>query len=486
MSSLDTAMNWYRQMAANIPDCSIYIFDEKYDYILAEGEQIAKENMSSEMLVGCNFFEIWPQEVTSSLASYYQDTLRGKRQKLQQKTEEGYFVQHFIPITDNDNNVLAGMVVLQNISLLTETQQKLHEVHRELRSKEQLLEAVVDSLSEGLIVCDRQGEVLLQNPAARVILDTVNENEHINDVGKRLIIKNNPQSGELTKQELPLSIALHGGAVNGFVTYVENRKKRDRGYIESDSRPIRNEQGKVEAGLLVMRDITHRKELEDLLDENLNTLKQKNERLQSMLNEVAKTLRGPAANINILLSLYDKVDNDEERELLFNKMKTASKMMEKSVSSFSTAIMAFTSLQEEWVYNDLYDVIADFRAEFRDEMRDENVSITTDFSAGNSLIFPADMLKGIIFNLFSTLIRFCTNEGSTLHLATVVENKATKLHVSCAKLKCSLEEEFIKLSSLPGDTADWQLIGLFIAKTNLESLGGNLRVLSGNEMELYF
>lgn len=487
MTSFDSTMDLYRQMAANIPDCSIYIFNENYEYLLAEGEEIAKNGFSSEMLVGSNFFEVWPEEVTTTLASYYQDTLKGIRQKMERESETGYFIQHFIPIINSQGNVLAGMVVSQNISVLTETRQKLNDTSKELRTKEQLLETVINSLSEGIIVSDKQGKVLLTNPATREMLGVDTRHKDINDIGKQLIIKTSADSAELLNHEMPLNIALHGGELNGYVTYVENRLSRQKLFVENTSRPILNEEGGVEAALLVMRNISLRKELEDLVDENLHTLKEKNERLENLLQDIAKTLRGPVANINILLSLLEKTEDEGEKELFLTKIKGSSRLLERSVNSMSTAIMGFTSIQEEWVLNNFDDVISGFRTEFKKQMQEEDVHLKTDFNKVPAVIFPANLMKGIIFNILSNILQFCRKDaGSQIALRTSEENKEVKLHVAFSNIDLDLDQVFSEETDPIGKSTDFNYIGFFMAKNHLKSVGGRLVTNDKRSLTLSF
>lgn len=487
MTKFDSAMDLYRQMAANIPDCSIYIFDEDYEYLLAEGEEIAKNGFSSEMLVGSNFFEVWPQEVTMELAAYYQDTLKGKRQKLENQSETGYFIQHFIPITDPEGNVLAGMVVSQNISVLTETQQKLTDTSRELRTKDQLIEAVINTLSEGIIVSDKKGKVLLTNPATEKMLGVDVRTDEISDIGKQLIIKTSETGRELTNHEMPLAIALHGGMLNGYVTYVENRKNRKQLHVENNSRPIVNDEGDVEAALLVMRNISLRKELEDLVDENINTLKEKNERLEGLLYEIAKGMRGPVANIDILLTLIKKAQNEEERELYLSKMADSSKMLEKSVSALSTAIMAFTSVKEEWEHNSFSSILEQFKVEYRKSIVDSGLTIKADFSKVEGVIFPPNVLKSIIFNLLSNLIDFCVNaDNAEVQLKSATQKNKTVVKITCNISGLNLGRIFAEGPDLLVKSSDFGLMGLFIAKNHIESLGGQILVEDQKSLELIF
>ena len=115
----------YRQMAANIPNCSIYLFNHEYNYLLAEGEEIRNLGLTSEMLAGSNFFEIWPPEITRELAPFYSDTLKGKRQIVERKEGELFFIHHFIPIFNEDGAVGCGMLVSQNISELKSVRKEL-------------------------------------------------------------------------------------------------------------------------------------------------------------------------------------------------------------------------------------------------------------------------------------------------------------------------------------------------------------------------
>lgn len=487
MSHFDSDIELYRQMAANIPDCSIYIFDEDYDYLLAEGEELSKNGLTSEMLIGSNFFEVWPQEVSMTLAPYYQDTLKGIRQKLEKQFDNGYFIQHYIPLKGEDGTVKAGMVVSQNISELTESRQMISDKDRQLREKQKLLEAVVSTLSEGILVSNKQGEVLLSNPAMKRLLDVEITNNRLQSIADQLLIKNTAQAGEINNSEMPLTIALNGGSLDGYVTFVENKKTGSRSFIESSSRPIRNEKGDVEAGLLVMRNISHRKELEELVGENISTLKQKNDKLEALLREVSQNLRGPSANLNILLSLLDRGKSATEREMFIGKIKEVGNILQSTVSSLSRAILAYTSVQEDWVINHFSDVVKSFEVEYGPELEEVGVKILSNFKKKDEVIYPPNYLNSIIFNILNNVLMFCNSEDQAeIKVESFIEKKEVLLRIISEKTRIDFNQISLDNSIIFGRKYDFSFMGFSIAKSHLEALGGKLTIETDKSLVISF
>ncbi len=235
-----------------------------------------------------------------------------------------------------------------------------------------------------------------------------------------------------------------------------------------------------------MRNISLRKELEDLVDENISTLKEKNERLEGLLYEIAKGMRGPVANIDILLTLIKKADG-EERELYLSKMADTSRMLEKSVTALSTAIMAFTSVKEDWILNSFDEILDEFRMEYKKELQELNLAIKSDFGKAEGVIFPPNVLKGVIFNLLSNLLQFSTEgEKSEVKLKSISRHGKTSIKMDCDIKNLNLKRIFAEGPGSYGKNSDFGLMGLYIAKDHIESLGGQIVIDGKRSLTLLF
>lgn len=493
MSSLESTMDLYRQMASNIPDCSIYIFDHEFCYLLAEGEEIAKNGLQSEMLVGSNFFEVWPQEVTRTLAPYYQKTLEGERLRIEQRYNDYYYVQHYIPIKDEKGKVEAGMVVSQNVSELKYTKDKLDETDKELKVQSKLFETVINTVGEGIIVTDRKGEILISNPSAHKILHWDISRNSFKNWEDEIEIFSRPGGRKLAKEELPLNIALHGGTLDGYETFVRNKNENQSFFAENSARPLMND-GRTEGAVVVFRDITARKELDILLRENLETLKYQNRNLNNLLRNVSSNIRSPIANLSILCSLLDKGTTAEEVDLYIQKIKEVSGYLNEVLDSFTEAVILDRDRKHDISYQKFRDFLDEFKMDYQRDILENNVVINASFKAAQGVEYPKKFVKNIFYNLLNNCLRFKSDDrdlkiemrswkkDKKIWLSIKDNGKGMDLSRYGDKL-FGLHQTFHRGKSNKG-------LGLFLVKNQLDSMGGTIDVASkpgqGTEFTIKF
>ena len=470
MEQFESAFELYRQMAANVPDCSIYVFDHDFDYLLAEGEEITKLGGGNENLIGCNFFEVWPQEVTMTLSPYYLDTLKGKRQKLEQETESGYFIQHFIPIYNQEEEVIAGMVVSQNITLLNSVRKELSARDEELKEKQRLFEGIVNTVGEGIVATDLKGEVVLSNPAADKLLGLKLRGKSLAEIKDKVIIRDSSNTQEIKDKELPASMALKGAKVDGYTLQLEDRETHEPMYVESSARPLVDANEKISGSVLVMRDVSSRKELEDLLEENLAALKQKNARLEHFMTKLSYNLLGPTANLNILYALLEKCKDASEREAYISRIGEVARVLQQSVGNISTAMMTYTSSNEEWGINSFAEAIDYYLDLRKKEIESKSINLTCDFVKRKEMVYPYQHFREVITSLLDNILQFC-QPNEEIHLTSFVTGKSVGLEIKAAGLKSNKDWQVISKSDV-GNLADSS--GLTKAKSLVQSLGGML------------
>ena len=84
---------------------------------------------------------------------------------------EGVFVSvNGRPLKDHADTPSGGVVVFQDVTRRKEAEVRLAETVRDLREQSELLQAIFDSVGEGLVVSDHSGEFLYINPAAEAML----------------------------------------------------------------------------------------------------------------------------------------------------------------------------------------------------------------------------------------------------------------------------------------------------------------------------
>ncbi len=131
-----------------------------------------------------------------------------------------------------------------------------------LRDQTQVLQLILDSIADGVVVADEQGKFMLFNPAARQVLgigalDFSAEN-WTRDYSLFLPDQVTPYPAE----QLPLARAIRGEAVNTAEVIVRRPGQAQPTWLSINARPLRDETGQVCGGVAVFRNTSARKRAE--------------------------------------------------------------------------------------------------------------------------------------------------------------------------------------------------------------------------------
>ncbi len=132
------------------------------------------------------------------------------------------------------------------------------------------LEAVLDHMSEGVIVTDRAGRIVRCNEAASQLLgDIVPGMSLLAPTWQTDVQIEDPDGEPLAPEEWPSSLAAQGAAFTGREATVRRGDTKPR-HISVDGRPVLDAKGEVVLGVAVIHDVTAAREMDQLKDEFLS------------------------------------------------------------------------------------------------------------------------------------------------------------------------------------------------------------------------
>lgn len=135
-----------------------------------------------------------------------------------------------------------------------------------LRLETETMQAILNSLTEGVVVADQEGKLLFVNPMAERIVGIgpreVTPAEWTSVYGCYRTDKVTPYPPE----QLPLTRAMKGEEVIDELIFIKNAAQPTGMWISASSCPLRNTDGSVRGGVVVFRDITEHQNAQESLE----------------------------------------------------------------------------------------------------------------------------------------------------------------------------------------------------------------------------
>jgi PAS domain S-box-containing protein len=129
----------YRQIARNVPNSGILIYDKDLRYVLAEGALIGIISPPKEQIEGKTIFEVTDADILPEREKRYRAVLNGHRQIEQFEDGGRNLLTNVLPIKDDQGNIIYGMAIILEITDLKMAQKELEEKASNLkRSNEEL------------------------------------------------------------------------------------------------------------------------------------------------------------------------------------------------------------------------------------------------------------------------------------------------------------------------------------------------------------
>ena len=148
-----------------------------------------------------------------------------------------------------------------------------------------LLQSILDTCSDAIVVTDKRGEIILRNPASvRLHGEVVNRVGE--DIPQKLGFYKPDENTLLAYEELPLFRALRGDYVDNVEVCVRPPTRGMTFWTLASGRPLLDENGETHGAVVFYRDISQRKELETQLARYAEELQKSNVELKKAHEEL--------------------------------------------------------------------------------------------------------------------------------------------------------------------------------------------------------
>lgn len=156
---------------------------------------------------------------------------------------------------------------------LAERAEELMRSEHALKKQTRILRSVLDSMGEGVVVCDEDGQLMLNNPAAEQMLGR--NMFDVSDQETRTYRLYLPDTvTPYPEENLPIYRAIVGDLVDGEEVYVRDPSTERGTYLNVTARPLRDESGRVRGSVAVLRDTTGQRKAQKALQRAQSELRQ--------------------------------------------------------------------------------------------------------------------------------------------------------------------------------------------------------------------
>lgn len=124
----------YRLLISNLPNSAVIVFDRDLRFRLAEGVALTVVGIKAQEVEGRRLHEVLPEVTATFLEPYYRRTLAGETLTVELgDIPEHFYLLRFTPIK-RDDDVIAGMIFVQDIVEQRRLEQALRESEARYRS----------------------------------------------------------------------------------------------------------------------------------------------------------------------------------------------------------------------------------------------------------------------------------------------------------------------------------------------------------------
>lgn len=232
-------------------------------------------------------------------------------------------------------------------------------------------------------------------------------------------------------------------------------------------------------------DITERKKSEEqLLESKQNIeaiavkLQEQNQKLDEFAHIISHNLRSPIGNIQALINLLNENSTVEDYKLIYDKLKNVSKNLGTTMNDLMDTLKAKTPTDLEQTdirFKELLDKVVQ---SLEGELIMAEASVTFDFNKAPTVQFPKAYMESIFQNLLSNAIKYRSpHRKALIHFESSLIKDKVELRVTDNGQGIDLAKFGHKLFGLHHTFHDHQEargVGLFLIKTQIESMGGTI------------
>ena len=156
-----------------------------------------------------------------------------------------------------------------------------------LEGQTQLMETIFSSISDGVVVADRDGTFTMFNPSAESTIGIGKLDLETEQWSESYGVFQPDRTTRVATGQLPLVRAINGESTDGVELFIRNDMKPDGVVISVSGRPLERSGVGAGGGVIVFRDITPQKQADAELEKTMAELRYQNELIDTAFRSIS-------------------------------------------------------------------------------------------------------------------------------------------------------------------------------------------------------
>ncbi len=318
------------------------------------------------------------------------------------------------PLRDVGGAVSGLVEIKRDVTDRIAISEALMESEERSREKSRLLHSILDSMNDGVVVANTQGEFLLINPNAKALLGQDTWDIKLSNWSSRCGVMGTNGTTPLARYEDPLVLATEGHEPAEIEVLVSNHLQKET-RVTLKATPLRDGR-RVVGGIAVLRDVTEQRSLERQLLQS-----QKMDAVGQLAGGVAHDFNNVLAVMSIYAGLVTRglADDDPKRVDMAELMRAIDR-----ASALTRQLLAFGRVQSMQITPvDLNQVVAGLEKMLRRLIGKGIQLVSTAHENLPTIRADVTQVEQVIMNLVINA-RDAMPSGGNLSIETSVSNAA--------------------------------------------------------------
>jgi PAS domain S-box-containing protein len=249
-------------------------------------------------------------------------------------------------------------------------------------------------------------------------------------------------------------------------------------YLSGHASVLRDHTGRPTRMIGVNRDITESRSKERILENQ-------NKQLIDFSNIIAHNLRAPLVNIQLLVDYIEQCDDAEKRNMFIGKQRSVLNHLNEVFNELMESIQI---RQDKEIPSDkiiLSDQLDRTLKGLESQINEYKAQINVDFDAAPIIHYPTKYIDSILSNIVSNSLKYRSpKRNPIINIRTKRVNDDVILSISDNGLGIDMtlaKKHIFKIRKVFHDHPDAKGFGLFLIKTQIDTMGGDIWVESTPE-----